>query len=205
MLLALGLWDGAWARLLRFLPRWLQGQVTQDVMAAAGVQIADLVNLAVPGQLYVSSTDWGLAFDLQNDDGPVVRTGWEPDYGLPTITGDGLDMRRARVLARRRGAAMRNDADFRAYVRALVLPVPTDDADARVHPGEYVVYVLADEGWPSNFADLEGALALVGPAHLGMYLAPHDAAQGLTLAQGNQLALVAGNELTLLQLNGPIS
>jgi hypothetical protein len=160
-------------RLLSYAPRWLTGRIAQDVFGAVGAQLDDYDALDIGDQLFVATATWGLAYDHPNGDGTVTPTGWERDFGLPTIETDSLATRRARVLARIQGHAARTVADFAVLVQAMLLPPATCPPTTYTTAGLWVVFKPCDIGWVTNFLDVEAALALAGPAHLGLWLAPH--------------------------------
>jgi hypothetical protein len=191
-------------RLLGYLPRWLQGPLSRAVCEAIGQQLDEFDLLAFADQLFVATASWGLAFEVPNADGATTPTGWERDYGLASVSTDTEEVRRARVLARRRAHAIRTAADFVAFVRAILVPAATADPTAYTAFGRWVVYKPADRGWVTNFEDVEAALALAGPAHVGQWLAPHREApdSGLTVAQLAMMRTAAVSVLTVAEIEG---
>jgi len=193
---------GDW--LLRFLPRWLQGRVLRDVAGAIGQQLDAIDALGLDDQLFVATATWGLAWDHPLPDGTAVPTGWERDYGIPVAEADGYPARRARVLAKMRGGAARTVADFAALVQGMLIPPATCPPTVYQAPAEWAVFKPCDRGFPDNFADVEAALAAAGPAHLGLWLAPHREAPdtGLTLEQLGMMRVAAVSVLTLAEIGG---
>lgn len=196
--------DGA-DRLLGYLPRWLQGPRTRDVATAVGRQLDAIDGLGLDDQLFVATATWGLAWDAPNADGTTTPTGWERDYGLGVQAGDSYATRRARVLGRMQGHALRTLADFAALAASLLLPSlgspyfgPSGGGVTTYSTyGRWVVFKPANKGFPANFLDVEAALALAGPAHLGLWLAAHREApdSGLT---DDQLDLMHGEAIDVL-------
>lgn len=200
-------------RLLGYLPRWLQGPRTRDVAGAIGRQVDGIGALGLDDQLFASTATWGLAWDAADAAGGVVATGWERDYGLGVQAGDSYATRRARVLARMRGRGVRTLAEFAAYAAALLGdPMahggfgPTTGGGMVTYStfGKWVIFKPADKGFPANFLDVEAALALAGPAHLGLWLAPHREAPdtGLTVAQLALMRVAAVSVLTVAEIEG---
>jgi hypothetical protein len=192
-------------RLLGYLPRWLQGPRTRDVAGAIGRQLEDLDGLGLDEQLFVATATWGLAWGAPNPDGTATPTGWERDYGLGVQAGDSYATRRARVLGRMQGAAMRTLAEFAAYAAALLQPGatspyfgPSGGGMATYSSfGKWVVFKPAGRGFPANFLDVEAALALAGPSHIGLWLAPHREAPDTGLLDW-QADLMHGEALDVL-------
>lgn len=191
-------------RLLGYLPRWLQGPVTWAVAGAVGAQLDALDGLGIADQLFVATATWGLAYDHPNADGTATPTGWERDYGIPVNAADGYAVRRARVLGRMQGHALRTVADFAGLVRSLLVPPATGATTVYQTYGRWAVFKPFDRGFPSNFADVEAALALAGPAHIGLWLAPHREAPdtGLTLEQLGMMRVAAVSVLTVAEISG---
>lgn len=192
-------------RLLRYLPRWLQGPLSHVIAGAFGRQLDAIDGLGIDDQLFVTTATWGLAFDQRQADGTVIPSGWERDYGIGVKLNDSLATRRLRVLGRIRGGALRTLYDFAAYTGAL-LGVPL--YGAAFGPsiggmvtystyGRWVVFKPPRSGFPGNFLDVEAALALAGPAHIGLWLAPHRESpdSGLT---DDQLNLIHGEAIDVL-------
>jgi hypothetical protein len=200
-------------RLLRYLPRWLQGPRTRDVAGAIGRQLGAIDGLGLDDQLFVATATWGLAWDAPNADGTTTATGWERDYGLGVRAGDSYATRRARVLGRLQGHAIRTVGEFGAYALALLGrpwtgpafgPTPDGLMTANSTFARWVVFKPLVAGFPANFRDVEAALALAGPAHLGLYLAPHREAPdtGLTDAQLDLMHDQAIDLLTDAEIDG---
>lgn len=194
--------DRANDRLLRYLPRWLQGPIARDVSGAIGRQLDAIDGLGLADQLFVASATWGLAFDAPNPDGTVTPTGWERDFGIAVVVADGYAARRARVLAKMQGGAARSVADFAALVEALLIPPATCPPTVYQQPANWAVFKPCDGGWVTNFDDVQAALAAAGPAHIGLFLAPWDTAHGLTYSELNRMAYPALDVLAYVELNG---
>lgn len=182
-------------RLLRYLPRWLQGPLVRDVAGAIGAQLDAVEGLALGDQLFVATATWGLAFDAPNPDGSVTPTGWERDYGIPVAVEDGYPARRARLLARMQGGVARTAADFAALVEDVLRPPASCPPTVHRVPSRWTIFKPCDRGFPSNFIDVEAGLALAGPAHLGLWLAPWDTTLGL---YDPQLDLMHGEAIDVL-------
>lgn len=188
------------ARLKRYLPRWLQGNVATDVAGAVGAQVDAFDELALGDQIFVASATWGLAFDWAAPDGTVIPSGWERDYQIPAVPADPLEARRARVLARMRRDALRTAADFAAFVQAMTgqgcLPTVFQSY------AWWAVFKLCEAGWPSNFIDIEAQLAFHGPAHESLYLAPWDRCLGLPFWELDLMAFIAQDVLEFADMDG---
>lgn len=176
-------------RLLGYAPRWLQGLIAREVFGAIGEQLDDFEALDLADQLFIATATTAL-------------DRWERDFGLPTIETDSLATRRARVLARRRGQAIRTEADFAALVRDTLQPAQSGLPYVRVGYGRYAAFQPADSGFPTNFDDVEALLALVGPAHLGLWVAPWDSEGGLPYSQLERVAYEGFNTPRYDDLNG---
>jgi hypothetical protein len=192
-------------RLLGYLPRWLQGPRSRDVAGSVGRQLDALDGLGLDDQLFVATATWGLAWDAPHADGTATPTGWERDFGLAVQAGDTYATRRARVLGRMQGHALRTVADFAAYAAALLQPGAASPyfgpSGGGVVPystyGRWVVFKPANRGFPRNFLDIEESLALAGPAHLGLWLAPHRQAPDTGLLD-SELDLLHGEAIDVL-------
>jgi hypothetical protein len=191
-------------RLLGYLPRWLQGPRTRDVAGAIGRQLDAIDGLGLDDQLFVATATWGLAWDAPNGDGTTTPTGWERDFGVATQVGDSYATRRARVLGRMQGHALRTAADFAGMVRSMLLPPATGTPTVYQTFGKWAVFKPFDRGFPANFRDVEAALALAGPSNLGLWLAPHREAPdtGLTLEQLGMMRVAAVSVLTVAEISG---
>jgi hypothetical protein len=192
-------------RLLGYLPRWLQGPLATALARAVGRQLDALNGLGVDDQLFVATATWGLAWDAPNPDGTATATGWERDYGLVVQADDSYAVRRARVLGRMQGHVPRTLAEFAAYVAALLLPIagspyfgPSGGGVVTYSTyGKWVIFKPVNRGFPANFLDVEAALALAGPAHLGLWLAPHRQAPDTGLTD-SELDLMHGEAIDVL-------
>lgn len=175
--------------LLNLVPSWLQGPVATDVLGAAGRELDSAYDNDVSDELFIVTAD-----------STIDR--WEKDYGIPTVAGDSLADRRARVLARKRAQAIRNDADFIAFVEDQILPVELAQVDPVVEMAKYAIYKPTDRGQVTNNVDVDLALEGVAPAHMFFGLAPWDDVDGLPSEYAQTIRPVAVNLLTPTEVSG---
>lgn len=141
----------------RYLPPFIFSDKTVDAIAKTNNSEHEALRHAVAdvaNQFYVETATWGLA-------------NWERVLGIPTVTSDGYEARRKRILLKLQS----HQVSTKKFMLNLINRYTNDDSGFLIEHNEdnWLEYGVNIDG-VGNWRELVGAINTYKPAHLGVYL-----------------------------------
>ena len=110
--------------------------------------IQDIIN-----QAFITTATWGLKY-------------WEEEFGIKTVETDSYEVRRKRLLAKKRGQGVTTKHKLETVAKSFLHE--DDSVKVELHNEEYYykMFLNSEHGFPKEMQDLYDAIEEINPAHL---------------------------------------